>query len=65
LILLTAEILNLAVYEIYTGMRKINNIEEFRATWAQTWMPESDLEGARELEEFKARLSLRYGKKNG
>jgi hypothetical protein len=24
-------------------MRKVDGIQEFRVTWAQTWMPESDL----------------------
>jgi hypothetical protein len=49
-----------------TGMRKVDGVEEFRVAWAQTWMPESDLGGARELvEEFKARLSVRHRKKNG
>jgi hypothetical protein len=44
-------------------MRKVDGAEEFRVAWAQTWMPESDLGGARELvEEFKARLSVRHGK---
>jgi hypothetical protein len=47
-------------------MRKVDGVEQFRVAWAQTWMPESDLGGARELvEEFKARLSVRHGKKNG
>jgi hypothetical protein len=47
-----------------TGMRKVDGIQEFRVAWAQTWMPESDLGGAGELvEEFKARLSVRHGKK--
>jgi hypothetical protein len=49
-----------------TGMRKVNGAEEFRVAWAQTWMPESELGGARELvEEFKARLSVQHGKKRG
>jgi hypothetical protein len=42
-----------------TDMRKVDGVEEFRVGWAQTWMPESDLGGARELvEEFKAQLSI-------
>jgi hypothetical protein len=46
-----------------TGTRKVNGAEEFRVAWAQTWMPESELGGARELvEEFKARLSVQRGK---
>jgi hypothetical protein len=46
-----------------TGMRKVDGVEEFHVAWAQTWMPESDLGGARELvEEFRARLSVRHGK---
>jgi hypothetical protein len=49
-----------------TGTRKVNSAEEFRVAWAQTWMPESELGGARELvEEFKARLSVQRGKKKG
>jgi hypothetical protein len=49
-----------------TDMRKVDSVEEFRVAWTQTWMPESSLGGARELvEEFKARLSVRHGKKNG
>jgi hypothetical protein len=49
-----------------TDMRKVDGVEEFRVAWAQTWMPESDLGGAGELvEEFKARLSVRHGKKRG
>jgi hypothetical protein len=48
-----------------TGVRKVDGVEEFRVTWAQTWMPASDLGGAKELvEEFRARLSVRHGKKN-
>jgi hypothetical protein len=40
-------------------MRKVDGVEEFRVGRAQTWMPESDLGGARELvEEFKAQLSV-------
>ncbi len=36
------------------GMRKVDGAEEFLVDWAQTWMPESELEGAKELvEEFK------------
>ena len=47
-----------------TGMRKVAGVQEFRVAWTQTWMPESDLGGARKLvEEFKARLSVRHGKK--
>jgi len=47
-------------------MRKVNGAEEFRVAWAQAWMPESELGGARELvEEFKARLSVQRGKKKG
>jgi hypothetical protein len=43
-----------------TGMRKVDGVEEFRVAWTQTWMPESDLGGARELvDEFKAKLSVR------
>jgi hypothetical protein len=49
-----------------TGMRKVDGIQEFCVAWAQTWMPESELGGARELvEEFKARLSVRHRKKRG
>jgi len=49
-----------------TGMRKVDGVEEFRVAWAQTWMHESDLGGARELvEEFRARLSVRHRNKNG
>jgi hypothetical protein len=49
-----------------TGMRKVDGVQEFRVAWAQTWMPESELGGARELvDEFKARLSVRHGKKSG
>jgi hypothetical protein len=45
---------------------KIDSVEEFCVAWAQTWMHESDLGGARELvEEFRARLSVRHGRKNG
>jgi hypothetical protein len=47
-----------------TGVRKVDGIQEFRVAWAQTWMPESDLGGARELvEEFNAGLSVRHAKK--
>ena len=47
------------------GMRQVDGVKEFHVAWAQTWMPESDLGGARELvEEFKARLSVRH-KNNG
>ena len=55
------------LWEIYkiTGMRKVDGVEEFCVAWAQTWMPESDLGGARELvEEFRARLSVRNRNKN-
>jgi hypothetical protein len=46
-------------------MREVDGVQEFRVAWAQTWMPESELGGARELvDEFKARLSVRHGKKN-
>jgi hypothetical protein len=49
-----------------TGMRKVDGVQEFCVAWAQTWMPESELGGARELvNEFKARLSVRHRKKNG
>jgi hypothetical protein len=49
-----------------TGMRKVDGVEEFRVAWTQTWMPKSDLGGVRELvEEFRARLSVRYRTKNG
>jgi hypothetical protein len=49
-----------------TGMRKVDRVEEFRVAWALTWIPESDLGGARELvEEFRARLSVRHRNKNG
>ena len=49
-----------------TSMREVDSVQEFRVAWAQTWMPESELRGARELvDEFKARLSVRHGKKNG
>jgi hypothetical protein len=49
-----------------TGMRKVDGVEEFRVAWAETWMPESDLGGARELmDEFKAKLSIRQRNKNG
>ena len=41
-------------------------LEEFLVAWEPTWMPESELGGARELVgEFKARLSVRHGKKSG
>ena len=56
-----------ALWEIrrITGMRKVDGVQEFCVAWAQTWMPESELGGARELvDEFKARLSVRHGKKN-
>lgn len=47
-------------------MRKVDGVEEFRVAWAQTWMPESDLGGARALvDDFKARLSVRQRNKNG
>jgi hypothetical protein len=47
-------------------MREVDGVQEFRVAWAQTWMPESELGGARELvDEFKARLSVRHGKKSG
>jgi len=50
----------------FTGMRKVDGVQEFRVAWAQTWMPESDLGGARELvEEFNADLSVRHVKKRG
>jgi hypothetical protein len=43
-----------------TGMRKVGGVEEFRVAWQLTWMPESDLGGARDLvDEFRARLSMR------
>ncbi len=49
-----------------TGMRKVDSAEEFLVAWAQTWMPESELGGSTELvEECKARLSVRQGKKKG
>ena len=57
-----------ALWEIrrITGMRKVDGVQEFRVAWAQTWMPESELGGARELvDEFKAQLSVRHGKKSG
>jgi hypothetical protein len=57
-----------ALWEIrrITSMRKVDSVQEFRVAWAQTWMPESELGGARELvDEFKARLSVRHGKKDG
>jgi hypothetical protein len=45
---------------------KIDSVEELCVAWAQTWMHESDLGGARELvEEFRARLSVRYRRKRG
>jgi hypothetical protein len=48
-----------------TGMRKVDGIQEFCVAWAQTWVPESDLGGARELvDEFKARHSVQH-RKNG
>jgi hypothetical protein len=38
-----------------TDIRKVNGADEFLVAWAQTWMPESKLGGAKELvEEFKA-----------
>ena len=54
-----------ALWEIcrITSMREVDGVQEFRVAWAQTWMPESELGGARELvDEFKARLSVRHGK---
>ena len=62
---LTAEILNLEIWEIckITGMRKVGGGEEFRVAWEPTWMPESDLGGAREVvDEFRARFSVLHGK---
>jgi len=56
------------LWEIHkiTGMRKVDGVEEFRVAWEPTWMPESDLGGAREvIDEFKARLSVRHRNKNG
>src|SRR5438045_1171648 len=53
------------MWEIHkiTGMRKVDGVEEFHVAWEPTWMPESELGGARELvEEFRARLSVRHGK---
>jgi hypothetical protein len=48
------------------GIRKVDGVEEFRVAWAETWMPGSDLGGARELvDEFKARLSVLHRNKNG
>jgi hypothetical protein len=48
------------------GMRKVNGAKEFLVAWAQTWMPESELGGAKELvEEFKGRLSVQHGKEKG
>jgi hypothetical protein len=55
------------LWEIHkiTGMRKVDGVEEFRVAWEPTWMPESDLERAREvLDEFKAQLSVRYRNEN-
>jgi hypothetical protein len=57
-----------ALWEIrrITSMREVDGVQEFRVAWAQTWMPESELGGARELvDEFKARLSVQHGKKSG
>jgi hypothetical protein len=57
-----------ALWEIrrITSMREVDGVQEFRVAWAQTWMPESELGGARELvDEFKARLSVRHRKKSG
>src|SRR5450432_1208298 len=56
------------LWDIYriTDMRKVDGVEEFRVDWAQTWMPKSNLEGARELvDEFKAKLSVRQRNNNG
>jgi hypothetical protein len=40
-------------------MRKVDGVEEFCVAWAASWMPESDLGGARELvDEFNTRLCV-------
>jgi hypothetical protein len=47
-------------------MRKVGSIEEFYIDWVPTWMPGSDLGGAREfVDEFKVQLSVRHRKKKG
>jgi hypothetical protein len=48
-----------------TDIRKVDSVQEFCVAWAQTWMSESELGGARELvDEFQAQLSVRHRKKN-